>query len=56
LPNRDFHPARNIELLGALPLKVTELLTWYTFPCILIVTYYLSRKDVNMILEEFVIG
>jgi len=28
LPNRDFHPVRNIELLGALPLKVNELLTW----------------------------
>jgi hypothetical protein len=27
LPNKDFHPVRNIELLGALPLKVTELLT-----------------------------
>jgi hypothetical protein len=38
------------------PLKVTELLTWTTFPCILIVTYYLSRKDVNMIPEEFVVG
>jgi len=24
---RDFHPARNIELLGALPLKVTGLST-----------------------------
>jgi len=24
--------------------------------CILIVTYYLSRKDVNMILDEFVVG
>ena len=26
VPNRDFHPARHIKLLGALPLKVTELL------------------------------
>jgi len=25
-------------------------------PCILLVTYYLSRKDVNMILDEFVVG
>ena len=38
------------------PLKITKLLTWYTFPCILLVTYYLSRKDVNMIPEEFVVG
>jgi len=27
LPNKDFHPVRNIELLGALPGKATELLT-----------------------------
>jgi len=26
-----------------------------TEPCILL-TYYLSRKDVNMILDEFVVG
>jgi hypothetical protein len=25
-------------------------------PCILLVTYYLSRKCVNMILDEFVVG
>ena len=27
-----------------------------TVSCILLVTYYLSRKDVNMILDEFVVG
>jgi len=36
LTNRDFHPVRNIELLGALSLKVTELLIWHTFPVYLI--------------------
>jgi hypothetical protein len=30
---RDFHPVRNIELLGALPLKVTEIFAWHPFPC-----------------------
>jgi len=36
LHNKDFHPARNIKLLGALPLKVTEILTWHPFPIYLI--------------------
>jgi len=29
-------PVKNIELIGALPLKVSELLSWYTFPIYLI--------------------
>jgi len=31
-------------------------LTFNTVSTILLVTYYLPRKDVNMILDEFVVG
>ncbi|GAH27418.1 unnamed protein product [marine sediment metagenome] len=31
-------------------------MTFNTVSTILLVTYYLPRKDVNMILDEFVVG
>jgi len=33
---RSFHPVRNIKPPGALPLKIIELLSWYTFSVYLI--------------------
>ena len=45
------------------PANKNPVTLWFYFwkmrpvvPCILLVTYYLSRKDVNMILDEFVVG
>jgi len=36
LTQQGLSPCKKYKLLGALPLKVTELLTWYTFPIYLI--------------------
>ncbi len=34
------------------PLEITELLTWHTFPCISLVTYYLFQFDYFFILSN----